>query len=175
MLVTTASAGPYYLGPGRLRSDITEGQAGVPLRLDLTVVAAKEGCSPLAGATVDVWQADAQGVYSSGRATYLRGSQVTDAQGRCVIRTIVPGWYAGLAPHIHFKVRPDARSETTSIFYFPEETLRQVYTRDPYSRRKAPKNPNARDDRYQDYAATMTLPLTPDGNGYRATYTVGLT
>ncbi|WP_241847840.1 dioxygenase family protein [Streptomyces sp. CB03578] len=175
VLATEMGAGPYYSGPGRLRSDITEGQSGVPLRLELTVVGVKAGCAPLAGAAVDVWQADAQGVYSSGRATYLRGSQVTDAAGRCVIRTIVPGWYAGVAPHIHFKVRPDARSETTSVFYLPEEILRQVYARDPYSRRKAPKDPNARDDRYRDKGPAMTLALAPDGTGYRAAYTVGLT
>ncbi|MFG2296957.1 intradiol ring-cleavage dioxygenase [Streptomyces sp. NPDC048603] len=174
VLVTSASPGPYYSGPGKLRSDITEGQAGVPLRLDLTVVGVKSGCRPLSGATVDVWQADAQGEYSTGRATHLRGTQVTDADGRCVIRTIVPGWYAGLAPHIHFKVRPDSRNETTSVFYLPEEVLRQVYARQPYARRKAPKDPNGRDDRYRSAGAGMTLTLAPDGSGYRAAYTVGI-
>ncbi|MEV7523587.1 intradiol ring-cleavage dioxygenase [Streptomyces sp. NPDC091371] len=174
VLVTEAGAGPYYLDLDRVRSDITEGRGGVPLRLELTVVRASAGCRPLAGAGVDVWHADASGAYSTGGETFLRGTQVTDGAGRCVFRTIVPGWYAGLAPHIHFKVHPDARSETTSQFFFPEDTLLKVYARQPYAQRRAPKHPNSRDSRYRSSGAAMTLALTPDGGGYRAAYTVGI-
>ncbi|MFD9725228.1 intradiol ring-cleavage dioxygenase [Streptomyces sp. NPDC059072] len=174
VLATEAGAGPYYMDLDRVRSDITEGRGGVPLRLDLTVVKASEGCRPLEGARFDVWHADSSGDYSTGKATFLRGTQLTDAAGRCVFRTIVPGWYAGLAPHIHFKVHPDARTETTSQFFFPEDVLLQVYARRPYARRPAPKHPNSRDSRYRAAGATMTLPLAPDGDGYRAAFTVGI-
>ncbi|MFE3554192.1 intradiol ring-cleavage dioxygenase [Streptomyces sp. NPDC059193] len=174
VLTTEAGAGPYYLELDRVRSDITEGRAGVPFRLDLTVVRVSAGCRPLEAATVDVWQADSSGTYSTGGATFLRGTQVTDAAGRCVFRTIVPGWYAGLAPHIHFKVRPDTRTETTSQFFFPEDLLLKVYAGQPYARRSAPEHPNARDSRYNSTGAAMTLAPTPDGNGYRAAYTVGI-
>ncbi|MFF3618918.1 intradiol ring-cleavage dioxygenase [Streptomyces sp. NPDC002467] len=174
VLATEAGAGPYYMDLDRVRSDITEGRGGVPLRLDLTVVKVSEGCRPLEGARFDVWHADSSGDYSTGKATFLRGTQVTDAAGRCVFRTIVPGWYAGLAPHIHFKVHPDARTETTSQFFFPEDLLLEVYARRPYARRPAPKHPNSRDSRYRAAGATMTLPLSPDGDGYRAAFTVGI-
>ncbi|MFJ8011376.1 intradiol ring-cleavage dioxygenase [Streptomyces sp. NPDC096339] len=174
VLATEAGAGPYYMNLDRVRSDITEGRGGVPLRLDLTVVRVSEGCRPLEGAGFDVWHADPSGDYSTGKATFLRGTQVTDRAGRCVFRTIVPGWYAGLAPHIHFKVHPDARTETTSQFFFPEDILLKVYARQPYARRPAPKHPNSRDSRYRAAGATMTLPLSPDGDGYRAAYTVGI-
>ncbi|OEJ30540.1 intradiol ring-cleavage dioxygenase [Streptomyces subrutilus] len=174
VLTTEAGAGPYYLDLDRVRSDITEDRDGVPFRLDLTVVRVSAGCRPLRAATVDVWQADASGTYSTGGATFLRGTQVTDAAGRCVFRTIVPGWYAGLAPHIHFKVRPDTRTETTSQFFFPEDLLREVYARRPYARRAAPRHPNGRDSRYNSSGAAMTLAPAPDGSGYRAAYTVGI-
>ncbi|MGW5849010.1 dioxygenase family protein [Streptomyces sp. NPDC055254] len=180
VLIPEAGAGPYYLDLDRVRSDITEGRGGVPLRLDLTVVRASDGCRPLAGAAVDVWHADASGAYSTGAATFLRGTQVTDASGRCVFRTIVPGWYAGLAPHIHFTVRPDRRAETTSQFFFPEELLLKVYALPPYDRRPVPAHPNDRDDRYRASGATTTLAPVPDGggdgrgSGYRAAYTVGI-
>ncbi|MFH7596787.1 intradiol ring-cleavage dioxygenase [Streptomyces racemochromogenes] len=174
VLAVEAGAGPNYSGPGATRSDVTDGREGVPLRLELTVVRASAGCRPLAGAAVDIWQADAGGVYSEGRQGPLRGVQVTDSAGRCVFRTIVPGWYAGLAPHIHFKVRPDARSETTSQFFLPEDFLREVYARPPYTRRKAPRSPNAHDDRYRAAAGTMTLAPVAEGGGYRAAYTVGI-
>lgn len=176
VLIPEAGAGPYYVDLDRVRSDVTEGREGVPLRLELTVVRVSAGCRPLKGAAVDIWHADSAGEYSTGGETYLRGTQVTDAAGRCAFRTIVPGWYAGLAPHIHFKVhpRPDSRQETVSQFFFPEELLRKVYAREPYSRRRAPKNPNGRDDRFRATGTAMTLNLTPNGAGYRAAYTVGI-
>ncbi|MCX5379382.1 intradiol ring-cleavage dioxygenase [Streptomyces sp. NBC_00091] len=174
VLAVGAGAGPNYVGRGRTRSDITEGRPGVPLRLELTVVRVAKDCRPLAGAAVDIWQADSAGVYSEGKDTYLRGVQVTDGSGRCVFRTIVPGWYAGLAPHIHFKVRPDAHTETTSQFFLPDAFLREVYARQPYARRKAPRDPNARDDRYRAAGGAMTLTPVPDGTGYRAAFTVGI-
>ncbi|MFI1648420.1 intradiol ring-cleavage dioxygenase [Streptomyces avidinii] len=174
VLAVKAGAGPYYLDLDRVRSDITEGRKGVPFRLDLTVVRVSAGCRPVADAAVDVWHADHSGAYSTGGAAFLRGTQVTDGAGRSTFRTIVPGWYAGLAPHIHFKVRPDRRTETTSQFFFPEPLLLQVYARPPYAERRAPKHPNARDDRYRASGAAMTLAPVPDGDGYRAAYTVGI-
>lgn len=55
--------GPYYLDNSRVRSDITEGKAGVPLLLEITVLDARR-CAPLADALVEVWQCDALGAYS---------------------------------------------------------------------------------------------------------------
>lgn len=174
VLTAESGAGPYYLDLDRVRSDITEGRDGVPFRLDLTVLRASEGCRPVAGAAVDVWHADVSGTYSSGTDAFLRGTQLTDAAGRVTFRTIVPGWYRGLAPHIHFKVRPDRRTETTSQFFFPEELLVRVYKLQPYARRSAPEHPNTRDSRYRESGAAMTLAPVPDGAGYRASYTVGV-
>ncbi|WP_078849320.1 hypothetical protein [Streptomyces sp. NRRL F-4428] len=175
VLAVQAGAGPYYLDAALLRSDITQGRDGVPLRLDLTIVRVPDHCRPLPAAAVEVWHADADGNYSTAQTTFLRGTQTTDHTGRCVFHTIVPGWYAGLAPHIHFKVRPDPHTETTSQFFFPENLLTQIYSRPPYTRRTAPPHPNTRDSRYRAAAHTMTLPLTPHHNGYRATYTIGIT
>ncbi|MFE4635932.1 intradiol ring-cleavage dioxygenase [Streptomyces sp. NPDC056773] len=174
VLTTEAGEGPYYLDLDRVRSDITEGRAGVPFRLDLTVLRASAGCRPVPGAAVDIWHADPSGTYSTGKDTFLRGTQLTDAAGRCTFRTIVPGWYRGLAPHIHFKVRPDRRTETTSQFFFPEELLLRVYALQPYARRRAPAHPNTRDSRYRESGATMTLAPAPDGAGHRAAFTVGI-
>ena len=56
-------AGPFYFDPRQMRRDITEGRLGVPLRLHLTVVDA-DRCEPIKGALVDVWHADAKGLYS---------------------------------------------------------------------------------------------------------------
>jgi protocatechuate 3,4-dioxygenase beta subunit len=55
--------GPYYIEDELLRSDITEGRAGVPLSLNIALVDARR-CLPLANAIVDIWHCDALGVYS---------------------------------------------------------------------------------------------------------------
>jgi protocatechuate 3,4-dioxygenase beta subunit len=55
--------GPYYVDRELLRSDITEGKVGVPLRVRVTVVDAKT-CTPIPNAALDIWHCDAGGVYS---------------------------------------------------------------------------------------------------------------
>ncbi|MFF3244647.1 intradiol ring-cleavage dioxygenase [Streptomyces sp. NPDC002870] len=174
VLTPQSSEGPYYEDLDRLRSDITEGRDGAPLRLELTVVRASAGCRPLVGAEVDVWQCDASGEYSQDGTTFLRGTQRTDTAGRCSFRTIVPGWYAGRAPHIHFKVRPDRRTESTSEFYLPEDFLRTVYARAPYVRRPGPDTPNTRDPQYQESGPATTLRPEREGKGWRSAYVVGV-
>src|SRR5688572_8498891 len=117
VLTPQTGEGPFYFDPELVRSDITEGQAGVPLVLDIRVVTAND-CAPIAKARVDVWHSDARGLYSgysdqwgSGSSrrsvagkTFLRGTQFADAEGRVSFRTIYPSWYRGRTPHIHFKV-----------------------------------------------------------------------
>ncbi|MFF5447249.1 intradiol ring-cleavage dioxygenase [Streptomyces sp. NPDC012888] len=166
--------GPYYVPDASLRSDITEDREGVPLRLDLTVVRATRNCAPLAGVAVDAWQADALGEYSSGGATYLRGTQLTDDAGRVTFRTIVPGWYAHVAPHVHVKVHPDADTEVSTQLFLPEELLLRVFSRAPYSARQAPAHPNLRDDRFESKGPHLTLDPIPDGTGYKASFTIGI-
>jgi protocatechuate 3,4-dioxygenase beta subunit len=55
--------GPYYLDRGIQRRNITEGKAGVPLHLRLTVIDART-CEPLENAALEIWHCDAGGVYS---------------------------------------------------------------------------------------------------------------
>src|SRR4030095_12580165 len=93
VLTPEAGEGPFYLDPKLIRSDITSKQPGAPLNLALQVVRAGD-CATLANARVDVWHADAVGLYSGyekqsgvgGISTkaavgqqYLRGTQFTDA------------------------------------------------------------------------------------------------
>ncbi|MFD9534851.1 intradiol ring-cleavage dioxygenase [Streptomyces sp. NPDC060010] len=174
VLSPESGEGPYYVADAQVRSDIVEDRGGVPLHLDLTVVRTVRGCRPLAGIAVDVWQADALGKYSADGATFLRGTQRTDGSGKVSFRTIVPGWYAHIAPHVHVKVHPDARTEAATQLFLPEDLLRQVYRRDPYSRRKAPAHPNTRDDRFAAKGKLLTLGPIADGAGYRASFTIGL-
>ncbi|MYL99791.1 intradiol ring-cleavage dioxygenase [Novosphingobium sp. FGD1] len=101
---------------GIVRSDIrssfigsTTTAVGVPLALELQLVDVSNGCAPITGAAIYIWQCDAYGrysLYSSGVTTesYLRGVQVTDANGLVSFTTIYPACYSGRWPHIHFEV-----------------------------------------------------------------------
>jgi protocatechuate 3,4-dioxygenase beta subunit len=63
VLTTEQEEGPYYVDDGKVRSNITEGKPGVPLRLRVALVNAKT-CAPLPKAALDIWHCDAGGVYS---------------------------------------------------------------------------------------------------------------
>src|SRR5690348_4153261 len=63
VLTPELTEGPYYLPGEKVRHNITDGHPGTPLALRLTVVDAST-CKPVKGAAVDIWHADASGVYS---------------------------------------------------------------------------------------------------------------
>ena len=215
--------GPYYVDRELLRSDITEGKVGVPLRVRVTLVNAKT-CAPIPNAALDIWHCDAGGVYSGytkinpggpggpgggpgfpgGRPpgpppdgasgdnmppgpppnggqggpggpgaggpggmppkphttddlVFLRGVQVTDAQGIVEFKTIYPGHYPGRVNHIHMKVHigggatkpavADAAHPGAEVYagghvahtgqlFFPEDVSRFVEATHPYSSQK---------------------------------------
>lgn len=120
--------GPYFAddsAAGYSRSNILSNldgsgtQPGIPLTLTVTVVDAKNGCMPYAGAQVDIWHCNASGVYSdiasenTASEQWLRGYQITDATGQVTFQTIVPGWYSGRTTHIHLRIR-SSYSEASS-------------------------------------------------------------
>lgn len=157
VLLPQAVEGPYYFDPKMVRSDITEGRPGAPLTLVLRVI--EHGlCAPISNARVDVWHADASGVYSGyagqGDArdvttkgqTYLRGTQMTDADGRVTFNSVYPGWYPGRTPHIHVKVFLDEQTVLTGQIYFPDEMSARIYRqRAPYNARPVADTANTTD------------------------------
>ena len=77
VLTPEMTEGPYYISGEKLRRNITDGRPGAGLTLKLMVVDATT-CRPIKNAAVDIWHADAGGVYSgfgSGASsrTFMRG------------------------------------------------------------------------------------------------------
>ncbi len=142
ILTPQSESGPYYLDPKLVRADIAEDRPGVPLALRLRVIEAGS-CAPISGARVDVWHCDARGIYSGypGQSdthkvdqtgkTFLRGTQMADAAGWAAFKTIYPGWYAGRATHIHFRVFLDEATVLTGQTFFPEALNEFIYTNVP--------------------------------------------
>ena len=187
--------GPYFvdqkLNRSDIRSDPSDGSVkeGVPLSLSFRVSKLEgSSCSPLAGATVDVWHCDALGVYSdvndmsgmfntSGKK-FLRGYQVTDATGTAQFATIYPGWYTGRTVHIHFKIRTStgatAGYEFTSQLYFDDAITDQVHAQAPYAAKGQRSIRNDGDGIYRNGGDQLTLKLAKDTQGYGATFDIGL-
>jgi protocatechuate 3,4-dioxygenase beta subunit len=155
--------GPYYLDPKLVRAQIAEGRAGVPLRIDLRVIDGAT-CKPSKRARVDIWHADAQGIYSGYEGQgdnqnlstvgqkFLRGTQFTNSEGAVRFETIYPGWYVGRATHIHFKVFLDARNVLAGQMYFPDAVNEFIYANIPaYANRLKPRAVVNANDRFANF------------------------
>jgi protocatechuate 3,4-dioxygenase beta subunit len=113
-------------GPGIPSTSAT----GEKLVIDGVLYAAD--CTPLAGASLNLWQTDANGEYGPGhgsddmRCCYLMGSLRTDANGRFRLVTMQPAHYKGEQPpppaHIHVEISHLAGTLQTEI----------VFAGDPY-------------------------------------------
>lgn len=184
--------GPYFVDERLNRSDIRTdpgtGQIREGVLLGLNFVVSAVGatyCVPLPNVMVDVWQCDGLGNYSDVGSfvgqKFLRGYQMTDANGMAGFTTIYPGWYPGRTVHIHFKIRTDPGSpngtEFTSQLYFDDALTDVVFaTRLPYSTRGPRSTRNNQDAIYANGGSQLLLTLTDDGNGgYVTTFTLGLT
>jgi protocatechuate 3,4-dioxygenase beta subunit len=178
VLTPEMTEGPYYLEHEAVRSDITEGKPGTPLRLDLTVVDA-DTCRPIPGATVEVWHADATGNYSgfgstTSNTTFLRGIQHAAANGTVTFHTLYPGWYQGRATHIHLKANTSGNTVHTTQLFFEEDVNDAVYGTSPYDSHTGRRTTNTQDGIYQSGGAQSTLKTARDGGGYVGTLTIGI-
>jgi protocatechuate 3,4-dioxygenase beta subunit len=187
--------GPYFVDEKLNRSDIRPDPltwvvaAGVPLYLTFRV-SRMDGisCLPLPGAQVDVWQCNAEGLYSDTNdfqedttgSKFLRGYQTTDRQGLASFTTIYPGWYPGRTVHIHFKIRhgPQRKGaggkEFTSQIYFDDELTDSIHAEPPYAKRGPRKVRNNRDLVSLIGGSRLILPLREEKKGYAGTFDVGL-
>jgi protocatechuate 3,4-dioxygenase beta subunit len=164
--------GPYYFDVDAIRSDITEGREGTPLRLALRVRDA-DTCEPIENAVVDIWHCDALGVYSGFESateeTFLRGAQVTNREGVVEFTTIYPGWYRGRTVHIHLKVHLDKHTVLTSQLFTNEAFDEQVYADAPYAGRDGRDVDNAGDGIYDE---RLEMTLSREGDAVRGVMTL---
>jgi protocatechuate 3,4-dioxygenase beta subunit len=192
-LAPEMTEGPYYLDLNLVRSNVVEDRTGVPLTLNLVVVDVASG-RPVQGAVVDIWHTDGNGLYSGfiaastggggppgggssagDSSTFLRGTQLTDTNGKAVFNTIYPGWYRGRTVHIHVKVHVGGRAIHTGQFFFDDNLSDAVYAASaPYSSRPNRDTRNANDSIYSGGGAQSTLPVQQAGTGYTATMAIGV-
>jgi protocatechuate 3,4-dioxygenase beta subunit len=179
VLTPELTEGPYYIAGEKLRRNITDGRPGAPMLLRTFVVDATT-CRPIKNAAVDIWHADAGGVYSGFGAgassrTFMRGIQRANAHGLAQFRTVYPGWYQGRTVHIHVKVHAGGNVVHTGQLFFSDSLTDAVYRRTPYSSRPNRTTRNADDSIYRDGGGRSLLRVKRDGAGvYVATITMGV-
>jgi protocatechuate 3,4-dioxygenase beta subunit len=124
--------GPYYvtntpeLKGGNLNFT---GLPGDPIKIVGHVYSGTDASKPLAGAKIEVWQADADGVYhpeSNGDMSRykptdiaLRGYVLAGADGAYEFSTIYPGYYQGRTRHIHVRASAEGFGGVTSQIIVP--------------------------------------------------------
>lgn len=174
-LTPEETEGPYYFDVNSIRQDLREDRPGTPLRLALRVQSFP-GCEPIKNAVVEIWHCDAGGVYSgfevaskggaggskTDDGTYLRGAQVTNADGIVEFLTIYPGWYRGRTVHIHFKVHLDNQAVLTSQLFFEESVTSEVYAASPYDEHTGRETTNENDNIF-DSSLVVSSRTTSEG------------
>jgi protocatechuate 3,4-dioxygenase beta subunit len=138
-LIPSETAGPFPLdltaNTEFFRTDITDGQTGVPLTVRLRIIGSSN-CEPMQNVRVNIWHCSRLGVYSGYNtnnnpgdvnAIHLRGYQFTDSNGEVEFQTIFPGWYSGRICHIHFQVYVSTSYSAVSQLTFPLEEKNALY------------------------------------------------
>lgn len=140
VLIPSETAGPFPLDLTAnnfyFRQDVREDRAGVPFTVRLRILGLNN-CLPMTNVRVNIWHCDKDGVYSgyTGQQgglnttglTFLRGYQITDANGEVQFTTIFPGWYPGRVCHIHFQVYVSSNYAAISQLTFQVAEKQAIY------------------------------------------------
>jgi len=147
--------GPYYLSSTPVRSDVTDGQQGKKMSYSFTVL--DTTCKPIKDARVDIWYANAQGIYSGvasqgddlgagvNSGNFLRGTQTTNAKGVVTFTGIYPGWYPARTIHIHEKIWVGGKEVLTTQTFFTDKQNAAVMATAPYNTRGTQRVTNGTD------------------------------
>ncbi len=174
-LIPAETAGPFPLdltaNSFYFRQDVRETKTGVQLNLRLKIFGIGN-CLPMPNLRVNIWHCDKDGLYSGysqtnnvGQAglTYLRGYQMTDANGEVEFITILPGWYSGRICHIHFQVYVSSSYAAVSQLTFDIPTKNAIYAANGslYTRGADPET-FASDNIFSDGVTYQLASLTPN-------------
>lgn len=191
--------GPYYVEGELICRKITDGEPGVKACFDFQFIDINT-CEPVRRLLVDIWHANATGVYSGVatpgqgglNTTYGRGVQQTDGDGVIQFDSIFPGHYEGRTTHIHVMSTDGADVLPNGTFdggtvrhigqtYFDEELIEAIEAVEPYARNKQRRTSNADDKlsadeatpEYDPFMKYVYLGDKPD-DGLLAWITIGI-
>ena len=169
ILAPEGEVGPFWVKGELIRSDVRDGQAGIPLILDGQFIDINT-CEPIENLYWDVWNCNSTGVYSGVQSsmngngndtsnldkTFLRGIQKTDADGVAQFKTLFPGHYSGRATHVHVIAHTNAHVLPNNTLtgghvshigqlFFDQDLISKVEATYPYNTNKVAITQNADD------------------------------
>jgi protocatechuate 3,4-dioxygenase beta subunit len=181
-ITPTVPVGPFYKDEKMNRMAIAEHKQGVPV--EYRFIVEDKHCNRIKGAIVDIWQCDADGVYSDYKVentlneTWLRGYQYTDHNGECRFHSIFPGWYTGRLTHLHAKVHVNGETALITNFFFPKATENEIYTTSFYTKGVNPVHVlddfELRVDKDTKRYEALIMQMDKKGDGYVASYKIAL-
>ena len=138
--------GPFYPGADKFTQDndltLVAGAKAAPLGQVVYIQGVVRDilCNPIAGATVEIWQACASGRYNNDTDTNTAaldpnfkywGETTSDANGNYEFKTIIPGAYPAdttweRPPHIHFQLTKLGFHELITQMYFKGQSLNDI-------------------------------------------------
>ncbi|KAI4950648.1 hypothetical protein J4E91_004533 [Alternaria rosae] len=180
VLTPEVTQGPYWVEGELVREDVTEGQEGIPMTLDIQIIDVNT-CEPVPQAFLEMWHCNATGVYSGVVAqgngvgeddesnlqnTALRGIQQSDKNGVVSFQTVFPGHYTGRATHIHVMSRLNATVNANSTLsgghithvgqmFFDQDLITLADTVEPYASNEQEITSNADDSILAEEAADV--------------------
>lgn len=183
VLEPEVTEGPYYVNGEFIRSDVTEGQAGISLYAELQFVDVNT-CKPVENLYVDFWHCNATGVYSGVVAngngdtadatninnTAFRGLAPTDVDGLVSFTSVFPGHYTGRATHIHILGSYNGTVLKNNTYsggvgahvgqlFFDQDLISQVEAAGVYATNTQEITLNANDNIYNESATTGFDPV----------------
>lgn len=197
---SSGSTSNVLTASGIVRSDMrasflttTTVATGIAMTFTITVVNVNATCAPLAGYAVYLWHCDRTGNYSlygsAAGESYLRGVQVTDANGQVTFTTIFPACYDGRWPHMHFELFSTLSNALggryailTSQFAMPAGSCTTAYadtTTYPSSQSNFARVALSSDNVFGDNTTAQLAQMTPTitgspATGFTATAVIGV-
>ncbi|KAL2860020.1 Intradiol ring-cleavage dioxygenase [Aspergillus pseudodeflectus] len=166
--------GPFWVKGELVRSDIQDGEPGIPLIMDGQFIDI-ETCEPIAELYWDVWSCNSTGVYSGVQDSSngngddasnldnlaLRGIQKTDTEGVAQFKSVFPGHYSGRTTHVHVVAHIGAQTLPNNTItgghvahigqlFFDQDLITEVEATYPYNTNEVEITLNADDHVVQD-------------------------
>ncbi|MDH3659320.1 MAG: hypothetical protein OEU92_04695 [Alphaproteobacteria bacterium] len=120
--------GPFYIAGTPVVDDLNRhGKVGDPLLLTGRILSAAEGHAPIADARIEIWQTDGDGDYHpaangdyadyADEAIDLRGTVISDQEGRYAVKTLAPGGYFPRPRHFHVRITAEGQAPLVTQLY----------------------------------------------------------
>ena len=88
---------------------------------------------------------------------FLRGTQISDANGTVNFETLFPGHYRGRTPHIHFRIHLNDSVAHIGQVFFHEDIISLINSKSPYNQVKTRRMKNEEDGEFSYFNGERSI------------------